>query len=123
MADYQETLRRLAIRDDAYVHSVLAPDRDEDEPSCLDPKTRALVRVGALIALDGAAPSYIWSVDAALRHGATVEEIVGTLVAVLPTVGTGRVVSAAPKLGLAVGYDVGEALERLDRAPTTRRQG
>jgi hypothetical protein len=42
------------------------------------------------------------------------DEIVGTLIAVLPIVGAARVVSAAPSLGLAIGYDVGEALEALD---------
>jgi hypothetical protein len=30
---------------------------------------------------------------------------------VLPAVGATRVVAAAPKLGLALGYDVGQALE------------
>jgi hypothetical protein len=29
----------------------------------------------------------------------------------MPTVGVARVVSAAPKLGLALGYDVSEAFE------------
>jgi 4-carboxymuconolactone decarboxylase len=39
------------------------------------------------------------------------DEIVGTLIAVLPIVGVPRVVSAAPNLGLALGYDVANALE------------
>jgi hypothetical protein len=32
----------------------------------------------------------------------------------LPVVGVARVVSAAPNLGLALGYDVGESLESLE---------
>jgi hypothetical protein len=36
---------------------------------------------------------------------------VGVLIAMLPVVGVARVVTAAPNLGLALGYDVGEALE------------
>ncbi len=56
----------------------------------------------------------MWTVETAVRHGATVDEIVGTLIAVLPAVGTGRVVAAAPNLGLALGYDVNQALEHLD---------
>lgn len=46
--------------------------------------------------------------------GATVEEIVGVLIAVAPTVGVARIVSAAPELALAVGYDIDSALERFD---------
>jgi hypothetical protein len=38
---------------------------------------------------------------------------VGALIAVMPVVGVARVVSAAPNLGLALGYDVGAALEEL----------
>jgi hypothetical protein len=33
---------------------------------------------------------------------------------VIPIVGVARVVSAAPNLALALGYDVGEALELVD---------
>ncbi len=33
------------------------------------------------------------------------------LIAALPSVGVTRIVAAAPKLGLALGYDVGHALE------------
>jgi hypothetical protein len=32
----------------------------------------------------------------------------------MPAVGVSRVVSAAPKLALALGYDVGAALEAVD---------
>ena len=39
------------------------------------------------------------------------EELVGTLIVVMPIVGVARVVSAAPNLGLALGYDVSDALE------------
>jgi alkylhydroperoxidase/carboxymuconolactone decarboxylase family protein YurZ len=53
------------------------------------------------------------SVEAALRAGLTHDEIVGVLVALIPVIGVPRVVSAAPNLGLAVGYDVGEALEAV----------
>jgi alkylhydroperoxidase/carboxymuconolactone decarboxylase family protein YurZ len=117
MTHYEQTLRKLAVRDDAFVESMLAHDRQNVEASNLEPKTHALVRIGALIAIDAAPPSYMWTVESAVRHGATVDEIVGALIAVLPAIGTGRVVSAAPKLGLAVGYDVSHALEQLDPLP------
>ena len=51
--------------------------------------------------------------NAALAAGATVGEVVGVLIAVSPAVGLTRVFSAAPALGLAVGYDAEAALETL----------
>lgn len=113
MEDYRTTLRRLALRDDGYIASLLADERESAARSGLDPRTHALARIGALIAIDAAPPSYMSAVDSARRAGVTHEEIVGTLIAVLTVVGVARVVSAAPNLGLAIGYDVGEALERL----------
>jgi 4-carboxymuconolactone decarboxylase len=108
--DYKLTLRRLALRDDLYIKGLLA----EEHPSVLsglDPGTHALVRIAALIAVDAAPPSYMSAVSAALDAGLSMEQIVETLIAVMPTVGVARVVSAAPKLGLALGYDVSEAFE------------
>jgi 4-carboxymuconolactone decarboxylase len=105
-------LAKLAIRHDAFIQSILAGnDASSITLSELDPKTHALARVAALIALDAPTPSYMWAVESAREAGATDREIVGSLVAVLPAVGATRVVSAAPKLGLALGYDVGQALE------------
>jgi hypothetical protein len=49
--------------------------------------------------------------DGSRRTGATFDEIVGCLIAVAPVVGLARVVSAAPELALALGYDVDAALE------------
>jgi alkylhydroperoxidase/carboxymuconolactone decarboxylase family protein YurZ len=110
VAAHEEILRRLSIRDDAYVQSILSQDWDQTEDSGLDGKTHALVRLGALIAIDAATPSYMSSIESARNHGATADEIVGCLLAVMPAVGSSRVVSAAPKLSLALGYDVEEAL-------------
>jgi alkylhydroperoxidase/carboxymuconolactone decarboxylase family protein YurZ len=109
--DHEETLRKLAIRDDAYIDGILGDDRRNLGESRLDEKTHALVRIAGLIAIDAAPPSYMWAVQSALANGATNEEIVGVLVAVTPAVGSGRVVSAAPRLSLALGYDVGAGLE------------
>jgi alkylhydroperoxidase/carboxymuconolactone decarboxylase family protein YurZ len=43
--------------------------------------------------------------------GATAAEIVDVLVGVVPVVGLPAVVSAAPNLAMALGYDVDDALE------------
>lgn len=113
MEDHEATLRKLAIRDDAYIDGILGDDRKNLDESGLDEKTRALVRIAGLIAIDAAPPSYMWAVGSALGHGATNEEIVGVLIAVTPAVGSGRVVSAAPRLSLALGYDVAAGLEEF----------
>jgi 4-carboxymuconolactone decarboxylase len=114
MEDYQVTLRKLALRDERYIDGLLQTDRANPTMAGIDDRTHALIRIGALIALNAAPPAYMDSVNAALRAGASHEEIVGTLIAVLPTVGVARVVTAAPNLGLAMGYDVAEALELVE---------
>jgi alkylhydroperoxidase/carboxymuconolactone decarboxylase family protein YurZ len=106
VAEYEDRLRSLALNDERFVESVLAMEVDDVEVSRLDPKTHALVRLGALLAIDAAPASYQWNVDAALAAGATVDEVVGTLVAIAPTVGLTRVVSAAPDVAVALGYDI-----------------
>jgi 4-carboxymuconolactone decarboxylase len=57
----------------------------------------------------------------ALASGATVDEIVGVLIAVAPTVGLARVVSAAPEVAVAIGYDIDAALEESNGSDATLR--
>ena len=121
MLDYKETLRSLALNDEGFVSSVLGMGRDTVPASELDPKTHALVRLGAALAIDAAPSSYQAGVEVALAAGATLDEIVGTLIAVAPTVGLARVVSAAPELALAIGYDIDAALEEANGKDATLR--
>jgi alkylhydroperoxidase/carboxymuconolactone decarboxylase family protein YurZ len=118
--DYRLTLRRLALRDDRFIDALLAGERASPVLSGLDRRSHAQARIAALIAIDAAPPSYMSAVTAALDAGLTMEEVVGTLIAVMPVVGVARVVSAAPKLGLAVGYDVSEAFEAVGADPAWR---
>ena len=111
MDEYKEQLRRLALHDDALIEATLS---EETAESALDERTAALVRVAATIAVDAAPSSYQHAVAHALAAGATCEELVATLEAVTPVTGAAKVVSSAPKLALALGYDVEDALERLD---------
>jgi alkylhydroperoxidase/carboxymuconolactone decarboxylase family protein YurZ len=112
--DYKTTLRKLALRDDRYIDALLAHEKSSAAESGLDPRIRALVQLGALVAVDAAPPSYMSVAEEAIDAGATYEDLVGSLIVVMPVVGVPRVVSAAPNLGLAIGYDVGDALEALD---------
>jgi 4-carboxymuconolactone decarboxylase len=112
--EYKLTLRRLSLRDDRYIDALLREECANANVSGIDPRSHALLRIAALIAMDAAPPSFMSAVEAGLDAGASYDEIVGTLIAVLPIVGVARVVSAAPNLALALGYDVSEALELVD---------
>ena len=114
MSDYKKTLRCLALNDERFLESVLGMAHDTLEVSSLDQKTQALVRLGACLAMDSAPSSYQANVEVALVAGSSIDEIVGTLIAVAPTIGLARAVSAAPELALALGYDVEAAFEALE---------
>ena len=92
----------------------LAVDGSPCATSVIDEKTAALVRVAATIAVDAAPYSFQHAIALALAAGATSDEIVASLEAVTPVTGAARVVQCAPKVALALGYDVDAALERRD---------
>ena len=107
--DHTEQLRRLAINDTEFAEVCL---READAgPAGPDPKTQAIARLAALIAVGGSEPSFGAHADAAISAGATAAEIVAILVGVVPTVGFPRVVAAAPKLAIALGYDINDPLD------------
>ncbi len=63
------------------------------------------------MAVGGEVPSYGAASDAAVDAGASAAEVVDVLVGILAVVGTARVVAAAPKLAMALGYDA-DALDQ-----------
>lgn len=111
MTEYEDRLRSLAVSDRGFVRSVLGIDLDTAERAHLEPRTHALIRLGATLAVETVPNSCKAGVEAALAAGASVDEIVGTVIAVAPTIGLARVVAAAPEIALALGYDVEDALE------------
>jgi alkylhydroperoxidase/carboxymuconolactone decarboxylase family protein YurZ len=84
-------------------------------PTSLDPKTDALVRIGALVAIGAVPSAYDDAVRWARAQGASATEIVATLAAVSTTVGTARVVLASGGLSRALGFDIDAALEGRER--------
>jgi len=118
IADYEERLRRLALHDDHLIGSMLAIHPREVGASGLDPKACALVRLGALVASAAPPVCYQRDVQWALAAGATANEIVGTLMMVAPITGVARVLAAAPKLALALGYDLDAAFEAWNGDPS-----
>jgi len=109
---FQEILRRLAIFDEGFVEA--GSGLDLAGASALDPKTAALLQLGACVAIGSSAVCLQWGATRALAAGATKDEIADVLLAIAPVAGLGRVVSAAPDLATALEYDVEAALEELD---------
>ena len=72
----------------------------------LTPKAKMLVRLAALVALDASTTSFRWAVEGACAAGAADDEIVAVLMSVGADVGAPRLVSSAPRLALAIGYDI-----------------
>lgn len=99
-------LRRLALGDaNVDPEQLTTPGRGPDR------KTRSLVQLGALLAVDGPAITIMRAASDAMTEGVREDEIVSALASLVPIVGTSRVAAVAPKLGMALGYDVDAALE------------
>ena len=102
----EDLLRRLALNDEAALGRVLAPKEGVDRRTELSSKVELLVRLAALLAVGAATPSLREAVERASAAGATTGEIVGVLVSLGPTIGLASLVAAAPKLAMAIGYDL-----------------
>jgi alkylhydroperoxidase/carboxymuconolactone decarboxylase family protein YurZ len=76
------------------------------EASSLDEETLMLVRIGALVAVDAPAASYLLNVGAAGEIGITTEQVEGVLAAVAPIVGAPRVASAVTHMAQALGMAI-----------------
>ncbi len=111
---FQETLRRLAMIDEGFVEDQARLGLSPVRAPTLDPKTAALVQLGAVVALGSSAMCLQWSATRATAAGATGNEIADVLLAVAPVAGLSRVVCAAPDVATALGYDITAALEEPD---------
>jgi alkylhydroperoxidase/carboxymuconolactone decarboxylase family protein YurZ len=107
---FQEILRRLAIIDEGLVEDQALLGLGLPASRLLDPKTTALVQVGALMAIGSPGVCLEWGTTRALAQGATEEEITDVLLAIAPMAGLGRVTGAVPHVAAALGYDVETAL-------------
>ncbi|MGH9261627.1 MAG: carboxymuconolactone decarboxylase family protein [Acidimicrobiales bacterium] len=104
--EHEDFLRKLALNDEGTIGSVFAVAIDGADPSWLDGKTYALVRLAGLIAVGSSPASYQWSVAASIAAGATDDEIIDVLTALAPIVGLARVNAATPEVALAIGCDL-----------------
>jgi 4-carboxymuconolactone decarboxylase len=110
--DAEHLLRGLAAGDEGLLRSVLAASPPNARSPLLVPRsklsaeTRALIHVAALLAAGACTTSLRWAVELASRAGAEDDEIVEVLVTTAALVGSARVVAEAPRLALAIGYDI-----------------
>ena len=108
MDEVERLLRLLALNDDESVRRALAADADRGiSEERLSDKVDLLVQLGALLALGAATASLRRTVDRALDAGASEAEIADVLISVAPALGLARVVAAAPRLAVALGYELG----------------
>ena len=102
----RDALAGLALGDPELLLEGLEMRAEMQERSGLDPRSFALVKVAALIAVDAPPASYLWQVSNALDAGCTPEELMGVLRAIAPQVGGPRVVAAAPEIMVALGLSL-----------------
>ena len=102
------------MSDEGFVEDQAGIGLDPAGPSALDPRTAALLRVGACVAIWSPGVCLEWSTGRALAAGAAEDEIANALLAIAPVAGLGRVVGAAPDVATALGYDITAVLEEPD---------
>ena len=105
-------LRELALGDARLLARLLSETGRTE--GALDPVVTGLVRIATLIALGADTPAYQAEVNAALGAGASAAQVIDVLSRVAPIVGSTHAMSAAPRLALALGYDVDKGLESLE---------
>lgn len=99
-------LSGLAMGDVEVLGEALELREAARENSGLDPRSYALVKIAALVALDSPPASYLWQVANAIEAGATPKDILGVLRAVAPQVGGPKAISAAPEIMVALGLSL-----------------
>lgn len=109
MQPRERILSRLAMGDD--VTDLPAPELGALGMTRMEPRDAAMVRLGALLALDASASSLHRATQDALGAGVSLDEIVRCMVSLVPTLGVGRSAVVAPSLALAIGFDLEAAIE------------
>lgn len=111
MFDREDVLRHLTLGDTAHLDALVAARHTGPGDMALSAPCAALVTLGALAASGASDLTWQRAVSTALIAGVTADEVVDALVVLAPVIGHARVVAIAPKVALALGYDVEAALE------------
>jgi alkylhydroperoxidase/carboxymuconolactone decarboxylase family protein YurZ len=112
----EQSISGLAQGDPDVLETLTRMTEGTLERSGLDAKTFMLVRMAALVASDAAPVSYLSNLGVAAEAGVTLDQVVGTMVAVAPVVGTARITSAASKMTRAgvLGVELAEVARELE---------
>ena len=97
-------LQSLAAGDLNVLDTLVRMHEGTFEASGLDPATYQLVRIAALAAIDGSPISWLANLGMAGDLGVSADQVLGTLIAIAPMVGTVRVVSAAGPWAEQMGW-------------------
>lgn len=101
---HRELLRRLTLNDEKMLGHVVS-GRKVGNRALLDDQTRALVKVAGLVALEAEISSLQVGRDEVWASGAGNEEIVDTVIAIAPIVGSTALASTIPRLTIALDSD------------------
>lgn len=101
-----QSLAALALGQTAMLEQAEDLREQLRQASGLDPRSFALVKIAALVAIDAPPASFLWQVGEALDAGARARDILGVLTAIAPQVGVPRVVAAAPEIMLALDLEL-----------------
>ena len=109
----EDAMQALASGERPVLEAITAMNLDTLMLSSLDPRTYFLVRLAALVAVDGPPASYLVNLGLAAEAGVSFEDVQGVLTAVAPIVGSPRVVSAAGNALQALGFALAAAEEQV----------
>jgi 4-carboxymuconolactone decarboxylase len=98
----EEFLEGLSLGDGNVARLALHMHADNFPASGLDKKSFMLARLAALVTLGADEFSFVSNVNTAIEWGVTPDEIAGVLIAVMPMIGTARIVQAAPRIAAAL---------------------
>jgi alkylhydroperoxidase family enzyme len=104
MNETEALLRRLAASDEASLRSVL--DLRRGSAPALDRDAHALVQLSALLAADATTTSLRWATDVAGAAGVDDVTLAEVLVAIAPVAGSAQTAACAPRLALALDFDL-----------------
>jgi alkylhydroperoxidase/carboxymuconolactone decarboxylase family protein YurZ len=109
----RDLLLRVAAGDERSLRAILRRTLDPasaEHPATgavLDRRTRRLVGLAALLALDAPTDSLRWAVELAYAAGADEHALAAVLVATGAAAGSAQLVSSAGRLAVALDYDTG----------------
>ena len=111
MSGPRELLRRINANDERCLSALMAPTPEFGNAGllgdeALDRRVRGLVRLAALLVVDAPTASLRWAVELALANGVSDAAVARTFLSTARAAGSAQFVSAAPKVGFALGFDM-----------------